>query len=112
MTLQDLIARVEGADRTKTKRLSSYAVQRRSLWSRGHRNCYWCDQRLTMASDQPNTLTLDHKVPLARGGLNKPFNYVAACKPCNNAKGSMLEADFWRFVRPRRTALQSQEAQP
>jgi len=33
-------------------------------------------------------LTIDHIVPKARGGKSTFENTVAACKPCNNKKGS------------------------
>lgn len=32
-------------------------------------------------------LTMDHLVPLARGGLSAKSNIVAACFPCNQEKG-------------------------
>lgn len=44
--------------------------------------CRWCQKPLDQA-----TATLDHLVPLARGGRNAPDNYVLACKPCNTARG-------------------------
>jgi 5-methylcytosine-specific restriction endonuclease McrA len=31
-------------------------------------------------------LTMDHVVPLAKGGEHSPDNIVPACKPCNNSK--------------------------
>jgi 5-methylcytosine-specific restriction endonuclease McrA len=82
-------------------RKASYEIQRASLWRRGYRHCYYCEIRLTMARGQPHSMTLDHKIPLALGGRNKPENYVAACLPCNNAKGSMTEAEFYRWRRKR-----------
>ena len=33
-------------------------------------------------------MTVDHVVPLSRGGGNEPANLVAACRPCNSSKGS------------------------
>lgn len=43
----------------------------------GHR-CVFCG-----ATDN---LTLDHRVPLARGGSNKVSNLQTACLRCNHAK--------------------------
>lgn len=83
------------------KRWPSYATQRRSLWQRGYRHCYYCEVRLTMALNLPHTLTLDHKIPLARNGPNKPSNYVAACGKCNSEKGCMTEAEYWAIRRRR-----------
>ena len=39
-------------------------------------------------------LTLDHVVPLARGGAHRIENLVAACKPCNSRKGARDELEF------------------
>ena len=39
-------------------------------------------------------LTLDHVVPLARGGLHRIDNLVAACKPCNSRKHAKDELEF------------------
>jgi 5-methylcytosine-specific restriction protein A len=32
--------------------------------------------------------TVDHLIPKARGGTDDDGNLVAACRPCNSAKGS------------------------
>lgn len=39
-------------------------------------------------------LTLDHVVPLARGGVHRIENLVAACKPCNTRKHARDELEF------------------
>lgn len=39
--------------------------------------------------------TLDHVVPLSRGGSHNPGNLVSACLSCNQRKGSMLPLDFF-----------------
>lgn len=87
----------------RTKRRPTYAIQRRSLWRSRKRRCHYCDVMLTLARDGPNSMTLDHRIPLSRGGLNKPFNYVPACARCNNAKGSMTEAEY-RLLMARQAA--------
>lgn len=91
-------------ERNSGRRFTSYAAQRYSLWHRGHRNCHYCGLRLTLAGGLPNSMSLDHKIPISAGGLNKPFNYAAACVACNNAKGSMTEAEFRRQLRAREPA--------
>ncbi len=44
--------------------------------------CHYC-QTVVGAS----SLTMDHIVPLARGGESSKNNIVAACRPCNQKKG-------------------------
>lgn len=39
-------------------------------------------------------LTLDHVIPLARGGSHRLENLVAACKSCNSRKGARDELEF------------------
>ncbi len=44
--------------------------------------CHWCGEPLT-----EQTATVDHVVPLKRGGLNNLNNMVLACEPCNSKRG-------------------------
>jgi len=39
--------------------------------------------------------TLDHVIPLSRGGSHQPGNLVAACHACNQRKGSLLPTEFF-----------------
>jgi 5-methylcytosine-specific restriction endonuclease McrA len=39
-------------------------------------------------------MTLDHVIPLCRGGKNVPDNLVPCCTGCNAAKGAMAYAEF------------------
>lgn len=43
--------------------------------------------------------TLDHVLPVSRGGRNQRGNLVAACFGCNQAKGAMTGDEF-RATRP------------
>ena len=52
--------------------------------------CVYCAAHL----DQ-HTATLDHVVPLARGGAHDPGNLVVACGPCNRLKGELLPFEFF-----------------
>lgn len=47
-------------------------------------------------------LTIDHVIPLSRGGKNKWTNVVAACSKCNNLKGSKTpdEANMPLNIKP------------
>jgi HNH endonuclease len=39
-------------------------------------------------------LNLEHVIPRARGGSNRPSNLVLACIPCNTEKGSQTIEEF------------------
>ncbi|SRR6266496_4847136 len=50
-------------------------------------NCYWCGTRL-------NAITIDHVIPIARGGSHTPDNLVAACLRCNSSKRERLPREW------------------
>lgn len=43
--------------------------------------CHYCGQVF-----KPDELTMDHKIPIARGGFSRKGNVVVSCKPCNTEK--------------------------
>lgn len=43
--------------------------------------CHYCGKKFGAAE-----LTMDHVVPVARGGTSSPGNIVPACKACNASK--------------------------
>lgn len=43
--------------------------------------CHYCEKKF-----KSQDLTMDHLVPLARGGLSSKNNLVPACKECNAKK--------------------------
>lgn len=47
--------------------------------------CHYCGRQVGAKA-----LTLDHVVPLIRGGRSVRANMVAACKDCNSKKQSLL----------------------
>lgn len=65
------------------------AMRKLALRDCGQR-CVYCATHL----DQ-HTATLDHVVPLARGGAHDPGNIVVACAPCNRLKGDLLPFEFF-----------------
>jgi transcription elongation factor Elf1 len=64
------------------KRRKNSKVKRQQIGERMGWFCFWCNAQLTLASS-----TLEHKIPLARGGLDNANNRVLACKKCNNSRG-------------------------
>lgn len=48
---------------------------------------------------QSNRCTLDHMMPLSRGGVDHWDNVVACCNTCNGRKGDMTVEEFARMVR-------------
>jgi len=51
--------------------------------------CYHCENRF-----KPADLTMDHLIPIARGGKSDKKNCVPACKDCNTKKGHQTRAEM------------------
>lgn len=58
--------------------------------------CYYCnnDMLTDVPSVHPQKETLEHKIPLSRGGLHSIENTVLACRKCNLEKGKNTEEEF------------------
>ena len=52
--------------------------------------------RCAYCLELPAALTLDHVIPLAKGGEHTAENVVPACSPCNSAKG---DRSLFRMIR-------------
>jgi len=62
-----------------------------TLVSRGV--CYYCGKKVP-----PEELTMDHIVPLSRGGKSTKGNIVPACKECNNKKKYLLPIEWEEYL--------------
>lgn len=56
--------------------------------------CHYCGR-----STPPKELTMDHIVPISRGGRSTKGNIVAACKECNTAKRHLLPMEWERYLK-------------
>lgn len=54
---------------------------RHQIFKRDGFQCQYCAKR-------PKELTVDHVIPLSRGGRDDFLNTVACCRPCNQRKGA------------------------
>lgn len=55
--------------------------------------CHYCRRAVGAKA-----LTLDHVVPLVRGGRSIRANMVAACKDCNSKKQSLLAWEWQGYL--------------
>ena len=65
---------------------------RKTLWWQNQVNgglCHYCKKKFSL-----DELTMDHLVPLVRGGKSTKGNCVPCCKPCNNQKKFFTPADL------------------
>jgi 5-methylcytosine-specific restriction endonuclease McrA len=76
---------------------------RRSRWwqnriARGV--CHYCGGSFPSAD-----LTMDHVVPIIRGGKSTHGNVVPACKECNSKKGYLLPLEWEEYLESVRSNL-------
>jgi len=61
----------------------------------GH--CWYCGFKPEELTD----LTVDHAVPVSRGGENADWNLLPACEYCNRLKDSQTISEFRKWVKAR-----------
>lgn len=84
------------ADVLKRERARARVLRASQWWKRrvADGRCFYCG-RLVGA----RALTMDHRVPLARGGRSVRGNVVAACKTCNTKKQSLVPVEWAEYLR-------------
>lgn len=86
----------DGVDEGRIRREKAKARQlRKSRWWKekiAQGRCYYCGREVA-----PGELTMDHVVPLARGGHSSKNNLVPCCKECNNDKKSRLTLEWQSY---------------
>jgi 5-methylcytosine-specific restriction endonuclease McrA len=72
------------------EREKARALRKTAWWQRRVQRgvCAYCEK-----SFAPKALTMDHVVPVARGGRSQKGNVVPACKACNDKKKLMTPAE-------------------
>lgn len=87
----------EWVDEAEIKREKQKAreLRRTSWWLRriNEGKCHYCGMNVGAKE-----LTMDHIVPLSRGGKSKKGNVVAACKECNNKKKYLLPIEWEEYI--------------
>lgn len=69
---------------------------RQSQWWKNKRatnRCYYCQETFPAKE-----LTMDHIVPIARGGKSSKSNIVPCCKECNNQKKYLLPTEWEDYL--------------
>ncbi len=79
------------ASHIRKERDKARALKRTSWWKRQlHLGiCHYCGNRF-----RPDQLSMDHIVPLARGGTSTKGNVVPSCTACNHKKKLETPADI------------------
>jgi 5-methylcytosine-specific restriction endonuclease McrA len=79
----------------RRERARARALRDSQWWKRrlADGRCHYC-RRLV----GHRALTMDHIVPLGRGGRSARGNVVPACKDCNNRKKSLLPVEWQDYL--------------
>ncbi len=78
-------------EQIRRERAKARALRQSPWWKRriAAGRCHYCGK-----SVPPRELTMDHLVPLIRGGRSTKGNLVPACKDCNNSKKHHLAFEW------------------
>jgi len=79
----------------RRERQRARALRNTQWWKnlRGRGICHYCRRRVP-----PRALTMDHIVPLIRGGKTSKSNVVPSCKPCNDLKGNLIPSEWDAYL--------------
>lgn len=75
----------------KREKAKARELRQSSWWKQqlGKGVCYHCENKFPLTE-----LTMDHLIPIARGGKSDKKNCVPSCKDCNTKKGHKTRAEM------------------
>jgi len=79
----------------KREKQKARVLKNSSWWRKkiSKRKCYYCGKEVP-----ENKLTMDHLIPLIKGGKSVKSNIVPACKDCNHKKKYMLPLEWEQYL--------------
>jgi 5-methylcytosine-specific restriction enzyme A len=80
----------------KKERAKARELRNTQWWKRKRAAgiCHYCKKTVGLSE-----LTMDHIVPLARGGRSEKFNLVPCCKTCNTQKKQLLPWEWDGYLK-------------
>ena len=75
----------------KRERRKAQDLRQGSWWKQrlGEGVCYHCGAKFSK-----ELLTMDHLIPISRGGKTTKHNCVVSCKDCNSKKGQLTSVEM------------------
>lgn len=89
VVLKNADKKIEQIEVEKVKRKSFTPNERLLIYNKGKGRCAICGKFIPF-----DNFTVDHIIPLAKGGTNKIDNLQCACSICNNIKQDILSEDL------------------
>lgn len=82
-------------DHVKREKAQARRLRQSQWWKNqlGRGQCYYCKARV-----HPRDLTMDHIVPIIRGGRSTRGNVVPCCKSCNSKKKYLLPVEWQEYL--------------
>jgi 5-methylcytosine-specific restriction protein A len=79
----------------KREKIKAQKLRKSQWWKRKRSEgiCYFCREKFP-----PRELTMEHLVPLIRGGKSNKENIVPACKECNSKKKYLLPIEWEEYL--------------
>lgn len=79
----------------KRERAKAREIRKSQWWKRrlSEGRCYYCGNEFSLKE-----LSMDHRVPVIRGGKSTKGNIVPACKECNTKKKHMLTIEWEEYL--------------
>jgi 5-methylcytosine-specific restriction protein A len=79
----------------RTERAKARELRKSRWWQRKTASglCHYCGKKMVFKE-----ITMDHLVPLTRGGKSSKDNLVPSCKACNNKKKNMLPLEWEDYL--------------
>jgi len=80
----------QDSEHIRRERRKARELRQSSWWKQqvGQGVCHHCGQRFSK-----ELLTMDHLVPISRGGKSTKKNCVVSCKKCNTEKGHLFPVE-------------------
>jgi len=93
--MEPFIASVTEEEIRKEK-LAAQKLRKSQWWTRkcAEGTCYFCKKKI-----HPKDLTMDHMVPIVRGGRSSKGNVVPACKECNSKKKYLMPFEWEEYLK-------------
>ena len=79
----------------RTERAKARDLRKTRWWQQktASGKCHFCGEKVKFKD-----LTMDHLLPLSRGGRSTKDNIVPCCKSCNSRKKSMLPLEWEAYL--------------
>ena len=80
----------------KKEKQKARDLRKTQWWKRkcSEGKCYYCRNIFS-----PKDMTMDHLIPIIRGGRSTKGNVVPACKECNNKKKHSLPMEWEEYMK-------------